>query len=142
MQDQIAENKALVRRYWEEVWNRGKLDLIPEFMEAPDATDLLDHRDFIAGWRKAFPGSRVVIDALIAEDDLVVVRYSFQGAVHTGVWEHTILGLSVAVPPTGKEIQDTGILIYQFSNGKFWTICGEWSRLEVVQQLGVVPTSG
>ena len=141
MEDQIAENKALVRRYWEEVWNEGKLDLIPEFMDAPDHR-LRVHRDFIAGWRNAFPGTRAVIDALIAEDDLMVVRYSFQGAVHTGVWEESLLGLSMAVPPTGKEIQDSGILIYRFSNGKFWTIWGEWSRLEVAQQLGVVPTSG
>ena len=139
MQDQIAENKALERRYWEEVWNQGKLDLISEFM-TPEIIDLRAHRDFIAGWRKACPGSRIVIDALIAEDDFVVTRYHCQGAVHTGVWEESLLGLSMAVPPTGKEIQDTGITISRISNGKIVERWSEWSTLKVAQQLGVVPS--
>ena len=39
MQDRTEENKALVKRYWEEVWNQGKLELIETFF-SPEYGDL------------------------------------------------------------------------------------------------------
>ncbi len=72
----------------------------------------------------------------------MVTRYNFQGAVHTGVFEATVVGLSMAVPPTGKVIEDHGICICRIAHGKIVEVWAEWSKLELAQQLGVVPTSG
>ncbi len=141
MQGQIEANKALVLRFWEEVWNQGKLHLIDEFY-APEAADPGGHRSFVSAWRNACPDSRVVVEAVIAEGDFVVTRYNCEGAVHTGVFEAEIGGLSMAVPPTGKVIEDHGIAIFRIADGKIVEDWSEWNQLQVAQQLGVVPTSG
>ena len=142
MQAQLEKNKALVRRYWEEVWNKVNLELIDEIY-APEMVDKRRNlKSFIPGWLKGFPDSRIAIEALIAENDLVVTRYSCQGAVHTGIWEFTLQGLSMAVPPTGKLVHDHGITIHRLADGKIVEDRVEWNTLEVAQQLGVVPTSG
>ncbi len=140
MQDQTEANKALVLRYWEEVWNQGKLQLIEEFFAAEDG-DLGDQRSFISAWREACPDCRVVVEAVIAEGDLVVTRYNCEGAVHTGVFEAEIGGLSMAVPPTGEMIEDHGIAIWRIADGKIVEHWSEWNQLQVAQQLGVVPTT-
>ena len=139
MESQTASNKALVLRYWEEVWNEGKLALIEEFL-APEVGNPDGVRAFISGWREAFPGSRVVLDAVVAEGDLVVTRYHCRGNVHTNTWEASLQGLSMAVPPTSKEIPDHGIAIFQVTDGKIVKTWAEWNQLEVAQQL--VPLSG
>jgi predicted ester cyclase len=98
MQDPIEANKALVLRFWEEVWNQGKLELVDEFCHPP-----VNHgqRSAVTGMLAGFSDSRITVEAVIAEDDLVVTRYKWE-AVHTGVWEGSLAGLSAAVPPTGS----------------------------------------
>ena len=140
MQDQTEANKALVLRYWEEVWNQGKLEAMSELL-APELITP-DHGGFVSAWREACPDCRVVVEAVIAEGDLVVTRYNCEGAVHTGVFEAEIGGLSMAVPPTGKMIEDHGIAIWRIADGKIVEHWSEWNQLQVAQQLGVVPTTG
>lgn len=140
MQDQTEANKVLVLRYWEELWNQGMLEAMSELF-APELIKPSSGR-FISAWRNACPDSRIVVEAVIAEGDLVVTRYSCQGAVHTGVFEAEIGGLSMAVPPTGKVIEDHGISIFRIADGKIVEVWSEWNQLQVAQQLGVVPTSG
>ena len=138
MDDQIEANKAVVLRYWEELWNQGKMEAVSEIF----ASKFHSVTKFISAWREACPDSRVVVEAVIAQGDLVVTRYSCQGAVHTGVFEATICGLSMAVPPTGKVLEDHGISILRIADGKIVEDRSEWNKLELAQQLGVVPTSG
>ena len=139
MRDQIEANKAVVLRYWEEVWNQGKIEAMSELL-APEHHFRIS--EAVGPWRNACPDSRVVVEAVIAEGDLVVTRYSCQGAVHTGVFEAEIGGLSMAVPPTGNVIEDHGIAIFRISDGKIVEFWFQWNQLQVAQQLGVVPTSG
>jgi predicted ester cyclase len=138
MDDQIEANKAVVLRYWEELWNQGKMEAVSEIF----VPKLHSVTKLISAWRNACPDSRVVVEAVIAEGDLVVTRYSCQGAVHTGVFEAEIGGLSMAVPPTGKVLEDHGIFICRSADGKIVELWAEWNKLELAQQLGVVPTSG
>ena len=138
MQDQIEANKALVRRFWEEVWNQGNLEAMSEILDPK----LHGIARGISAWRDACPDSRMVVEAMIAEDDLVVARFNCEGAVHTGVWEATVCGLSMAVPPTGKVLEDRGIDIYRIVDGKIVEWWYEGNKLDLAQQLGVVPTSG
>lgn len=127
-------NKDLVRKYWEEVWNRGNLDLIEELF----APDLWAHqKTFIGKTRAAFADSRVTIDDMIAEGDKVVTRYSWR-AVHEKAWDMTLSDLSMRVDPTGQAVWDRGIAIHQIAEGKIIASWSEWTKLELAQQLGAI----
>ncbi len=132
----VDANVALVLRYWEEVWNWGNLALLEELF-APDQVE--GRHYFISRTLQAFSDSHVTIDDVIAAGDKVVVRYSWR-AVHTGVWNLALEGIPMNVPPTGKLVWDRGIGIFQIANGKIIDGWSEWTKLELVQQLGVVPT--
>ena len=134
----MEANKAIVRRYWEEVWNQGKLELIDE-LQAPDY-DRDGQRLFISSIHKGFSASKVTIEREIAEGDVVVTHYTWR-AVHTGVWDIELEGLSMAVPPTGKKIWDEGITIFRIAEGQIVETWTAWTKLELAQQLGVVPSS-
>jgi SnoaL-like polyketide cyclase len=70
----VAEqNKAVVRRLWEEVWNQGHLDLLDELC-APEMAAQLG--SFIAKTRAAFSDSHVTIHDMIVEEDRVVTARS------------------------------------------------------------------
>ena len=84
----IAENKALIRRYFEEVWNKGNLDAVDKFY----ALDGIDHNappgsppgfDFMKQFhimvRAAFPDARITVEDLIAEGNKVVCRFTASG---------------------------------------------------------------
>ena len=85
----MAEDIArVVRRFYEEVISRGKLDLIdellaPDFVEHQEFPGLEPNRDgvkkFFAMWREAFPDARANIDLLAAQGDLVAVYGTWQG---------------------------------------------------------------
>src|SRR5262245_43394849 len=96
------ENKALTRRFYQEVWNKGNLDAVAELL----TSDFVDHaappgfapgregaKQVFSMYRSAFPDFRLAIEDLIAEDDKVVARWVTQG---------THQGELMGIPPTGK----------------------------------------
>jgi steroid delta-isomerase-like uncharacterized protein len=137
----LAENKALVRRYWDEVVNPGNLDLIdalfaPDYvLHTPDGD--VPGRDGIrqqlTAFRAAFPDLRAEVADEVAEGDKVV-----QWVLARGTHRGELFG----VPPTGKSVTITGIVISRVAAGK---IAEEWEVLDllgVLQQIGAVPTPG
>ena len=106
------ENSALIRRWFEEVWNNGRMEAIDE-MASPDVighgqaqhdTDvgLHEFRNFAVGLRSAFPDMKVVIDQTIEQGDKVVARW-------TSTMTHT--GEFLGFPATGKKATVTGTSI-------------------------------
>ena len=80
------ENSKLIRRWFEEVWNSGRMDAIDE-MASPDvighgqaqhATDigLREFKTFAWSLRSAFPDMKVTIDYVIEQGDKVVARWT------------------------------------------------------------------
>ncbi len=134
-------NKRLAHRVWEEVWHQGDLSRIDELF----ASDFVRHdpggrelhgtdqnRQFISSMRAAFPDVRYTVDDQIVEGDKVVMRYRFEG---------THLGEFQGMPPTRKQVNYTGILIYRITDGK---IAEQWTELDLLgllRQLGVVGPS-
>ena len=86
-----AENKALARRWFEEVWNQGRAPAIDEMLASnavvhglgPHSETPAEFKQFHAAYRDAFPDVQIRIDAVIAEGNLVAVRWS-GGATHPG----------------------------------------------------------
>ncbi len=113
-----AENKQLVRRYFEEVFNTGAVDRLPDFV-APEYVEVYDGRihplglegarAHVLGVRKAFPDLQITIEQQIAEDDWVASRITFEGT-HLGDW----LGME----PTGKAMVFTGVNLNRVVEGR------------------------
>lgn len=134
------QNKALSRRYIEEVFNKGKLPLADElFTHNFVDHDLANPPDFGRGpeavrkhatlYRTAFPDARITIDDILAEGDKVVFRWTGQG---------THKGELMGIKPTGKRVTVTGIDIHRFVDGKIAEKWANWDRHGMMEQLGVV----
>jgi C-1 hydroxylase len=132
----LEENKAVVRRYFEEAMNKQNLALINEIFSA----DFINHSPRMAtigreetsqDWARffvAFPDWQTVIEDIIAEDDRVVVRRTVHGT-HRG----EIPGISM--PPTGKRVTFTVWDLFRIAGGK---IVERWGMHDLRQQLGAI----
>ena len=138
------ENKDLVRRYFEEVWDKGNLDLIDELFttdfvrHGPTATEgevrgLEGFKGLVTMYRTALPDLRVPVEDLVAEGDRVVTRWTARGT-HQG----ELMGNA----PTGNEASVSGILIDRISGGKIEEEWVDYDTLQVMQEIGGVPQPG
>lgn len=136
------DNKTLMRRFIEEVFNKKNLSAIDELI----APNHIDHSAAASlpvgpeGYRQAigmmltgFPDLHVTVEDVIAEGDKVVVRLTMRG---------TQQGAFGSIPPTGKQVAVSTIDMVRIEGGK---IAEEWGiddMLGMLQQLGVVPSMG
>ena len=134
-------NKALVRRYYDEVLNRGDLAVVdellaPEFVShAPSGATfgLEQYRQTIAMSRGAFPDLHVVVEAQLAEADRVVTRWTARGT-HTGAF--------MGLPPSGRQVSVSAIHIHRIAGRR---VVEHWEQIDalgLLQQLGALPAPG
>lgn len=138
-----TDNKSLVRRLYDEVWNMRKLAVIRELISPSHAAQVTDATDPGIGpeayTRKvielvtAFPDLKFTLLDMIAEDDKVVVYWNISGT-HQGEFR--------GIAPTGKTISVDGITIHQLANGKVMDSYVSWDMWGLMQQLGAVPAVG
>jgi steroid delta-isomerase-like uncharacterized protein len=136
-------NKAVVRRLFEEVWNKGQLQVADELFTPNYAHHDSSTPDVGRGpesekkratlYRTAFPDLRLTVEDIIAEGETVVARWSCRGS-HKGELN--------GIAPQGKQFNITGISIARFTNGKMSEGFVNWDALSLMQQLGVVPELG
>ena len=133
----LEENKALVRRFYEEVWNRGNVAVATEVF----ADDYVRHdlrptaaepggagQAKIAGdFRRAFPDLAFRVDLLMAEGDLVAARWTAEGT-HRGPWG--------ALEPSGKRARFSGVNFFRIRDGKVAEIWNHRDDLGLMQQVG------
>jgi predicted ester cyclase len=125
------ENKAVVRREQEELWNHtGNLDAAEELFAADQADAA---RQEAADFRRGFPDVVSIIEDIIAEGDKVVARWRSR-ATHQGEY----MGIS----PTGKEVEFTGISIYRIEEGKIAESWNSEDQIGLLRQIGGVPEPG
>ena len=134
----VELNKAVVERLYREVFNQGKIDVLPELA----VEEYLEH-DPLPGQGNGLNGLRDRVEALlrglqpqftiediISENDKVVVRWTNRG---------TNVGEFLGIPPTGKSFAIAGIDIYRLHDGKMvehWHVVDLFSQM---QQLGLLP---
>jgi len=134
--DIVERNKRVVRTLYEECLNRGRLERLPELVadeyEGVSKTRGPDgFRIIVEGLRTGFPDIRYTIEDLLAEDDRVVIRWT---------WEGTHDGRYLVFPPSGKKHRVSGITIYEVKDGKIVRAWLQADRLGHLQQFGVVPS--
>jgi steroid delta-isomerase-like uncharacterized protein len=133
------DNKTLIRRFNEEVFNKRNLAAVDEFI----TPDQVDHslppglprtregtRQAISMTLTAFPDLNLKVEDMIAEGDKVVTTYTTCG---------TQRGALAGLPPTGKKVAVSGIVISRIVDGKIAEQWGLDDRLAMLQQLGVIP---
>ena len=133
-------NKALVRRYNDEVWNRANVAAVDETI----GDDLLwgaDHvtpegiKEFVAMIRVIFPDFQATIEDMVAEGDKVFIRETCRGT-HLGEMQGTPVG---TIAPTGKQVTFTGNVLYRIANQKIVEDLAEMDMLGLLQQVGALP---
>lgn len=135
------ENKAIVRRFFEEGPSKGNLgaadDLLsPDFamhVPLPASPGVEGINEVITACRAAFEHLNVTVEDMVAEGNTVVARFTARG-VHKGNF--------MDLPATGKPITMTGIEIFRIKDGKIIELWGEANLLGLMQQLGIVPAHG
>jgi steroid delta-isomerase-like uncharacterized protein len=134
------QNKAVVRRGFEEVWSKGDLVALDEVY----AADVVSHdappglppgregtRQFVLMYRSAFPDTHMTIGDQIANGDKVVTRWTA-----TGTHKAELMG----IPATGKHVTVKGITIDRLDGGVIVEYWSSFDQLGMLQQLGVVPS--
>ena len=139
-------NKFVVRRFYEELWNKRNLSVADEIFAADCVTHQLQSgteseavprspeaiKDHVASWLAGFPDLRFSIERMVADADHVVSRSIMHGT-QRGVWN----GLA----PTGKLVSIRMFVDHRIENGK---IVEDWVLVEALgffQQLELVPAT-
>ena len=136
------QNKALVRRFYEEI-DKGNISILDELLAAdyvdpspPPFPGLAPGREGVKQsfrlFQQATPGSHRIEDQ-IAEGDKVVTRLT-----STGKHEGDLPG----APRTGNEMKMTSITIHRIANGKLVEKWSEKDMIGLLQQIGVMPPLG
>lgn len=134
--EQEAQNKSVARRVYDEGLSQGKFTMpyTKDFI-GHGGTSTFTHEDGLAeakGWRQAFPDLKVSVDQIVAEGDMVAVRWTATG---------TNTGTGNGIPATGKRVKTSGQALFRFVDGK---IAEEWTSanaLGLMRQLGLYPPS-
>jgi steroid delta-isomerase-like uncharacterized protein len=138
-QNETELNKAVIRRFVEEVQNQKNWDTFDQLnaddfvnLSAPPGVpnDKEGGKMFLGAFISAFPDSYVTIEDMIAEGDRVVTKKTFNGT-HTGELN--------GIPPTGNRVSIQYVDIMRVRDGQIVEHWLSMDQLSFMQQLGVVP---
>jgi steroid delta-isomerase-like uncharacterized protein len=133
----VEENISLMRRWFQEVWNEGRVQTIYDLLDDhirgwgqdQPGVEIKKPADFEALYNRihgAFPNQKMTVEDAFGSGDKVVVRWS-------SVMTHT--GDHLGIPATHKEVRITGITIARIVNGKIVEGWDNWDQLALAQQL-------
>jgi steroid delta-isomerase-like uncharacterized protein len=134
-----TDNKAIVRRLYEEVWNKRRLEVVDELISPSHALndpivsgsqtgpELYKRR--VVEFTASFPDLCFTIEDMIAEKGKVVVCWTISGT-HKGEF--------MDIPATGRKVSVEGITIHHVTNGKILDSYARWDALGLLRQLGYV----
>ena len=138
------ENKAVVRRWFEEVWNQGREATIDELFPAEgvahglgdseaDVHGPTEFKPFAANIRGSIPNTQIRVEDILSEGDRVAVRVTLEGT-------HTGHGLGVS--PTGRNVSIQGIIILRMVDGQILEAWNSYDQLGLLRQIGALPGLG
>ena len=133
------ENKALVRRWFEEL-DKGNPNIEDELLSSDYIDNDSPFPDTAPGregvkqanaiLRAAFPNTVHTIEDQIAEGDKVMTRLSARG---------TFQGEVMGIPPNGKVVTIQGIAVHRIANGKLVEHWGVSDKLGFLHQMDAIP---
>jgi steroid delta-isomerase-like uncharacterized protein len=133
-------NKAIVRRWYDEFWNAGKLEVADELLHrdyvyqdgyGAGAPSVAANKEGHAIWHRILPDMHFTIEEMIAEGEMVVVRWTARGT-HQGDWE-TEIG---TIPASGKATTTPGTSSYYLRDGKIMRDVNHIDFVSLLAQIG------
>lgn len=121
MSDSTGPNKALVRRIYEEMWNKNDPALAAEIFERPNGV-----QKFVREFLGSFRDLQHTVEAMIAEGGTVVAKFSAKG-IHSGQW--------MDFAATGKPIHYTGVTWARIEDGKIVEHYTWWEKASLIEQI-------
>jgi predicted ester cyclase len=138
------QNKAIVLRFYNELWNQRNLKVADEIFAADCTSHQLQSgtetvalvrnpeavKHHVKEWLAGFSDLRFTVELMLIENERVVTQSVMQGT-HTGVW--------MGIAPTNKEVSVRLAVIHRIADGR---IVEDWVLVEALgffQQLGIVP---
>lgn len=135
----LEKNRTTVTRYFEEVWNQGKLDILDEIL----SPEYINHnpgfenpkpgpeglKPIVSAIRTGFPDLKYIIEKLIVTDDYVAAYVTMTGT-HTGVF--------FGIEPTGKKIEVHQMQFERIFDGKMiehWRVTDDLSMMKQLDQI-------
>ena len=135
----VDQNKALIRRLYEEALNKGNLAVVDEIIApnyvrhglAPGAPPGPEStKQVFTMMRTAFSDLSITIEPLVGEGDMIAAQLTHHGT-HNGEF--------MGVAPTGKQVTVTAIGIYRFAGGKLTEAWIQMDELGMMKQIGALP---
>jgi steroid delta-isomerase-like uncharacterized protein len=134
-------NVALLKRWFEEVWNQRRRETVGELFTADGISHGVDENggvirgpnDFLSFYDRfcgAFPNLKLRVEECFGSGDLVVLRWTAR-MTHTG--DH------LGIPASKKEVAIGGMTMAKIANGKIVEAWDNWDKFALLQQLGVIP---
>ncbi len=131
---------ALLRRWFDEAWNKGRVETIHELLAAdaitlgqggPEAAIRGPHefQAFVEKLRGAFPDIHVTVEDAFGAGYKVVARWSAT---------MTHRGDQPGIPASGKHVRITGISIGRIVNGKIVEGWDNWDQLTMLREIGAI----
>jgi len=130
------DDRAIVRRIYEEVWNKRRIELLDDLISPSHALQSPNvssseigpglYRREVLKWFKAFPDIRFTIEDIVGEYDKIVVAWTLSGT-HDGEF--------MDIPATHKKVSVDGVTIHHVADGKIIDSFANWDALSVTKQL-------
>ena len=137
----VEENKEVVRRFVDEVFNKGDFSVIPDLispdylMNAPAGKIEGQEgvKEYVAMVRRAFPDLNITIEEMAGEGDTVAVRLK---------WEGTFAGRFMDYEPTRRRVSMKEALFHRFADGRQLEVIPYYAdQPTLLQQMGITPTN-
>jgi len=135
----VPDNKAIVRRLFDELWSKGQLPVIDELVSkdfigywpfrGEPVKGPLEYKDMVEEIRKAFPDQTMKVLDEIAEGDRVATRFEVSGT-HRGEF--------LTVPATNKALRVEGFSMSRIKNGKIVETRVQMDTIALMRELGIV----
>lgn len=132
-------NKEKERRIVDEVINKGNMGVLDECLAVDfvyhgpggvEVKGISGYKEFTAGLHNAYPDIHVTIEDILAEGNLVATRT---------FCTFTFTGRARLDNPYGQRVSMTGSILDRFKDGKISETWEQYDRLDLYQQLGIIP---
>lgn len=138
LSDETQQNMAIIRKSITEMYNKGNISAIDQFL----TSDYVGHalgsgmtisgvpavKETVAKSRAAFPDLYLTVENMVAEGDRVVVQWMARGT-HKGEY--------LGIAPSGKSINIGGLTMYRLAGGKIAEAWSGWDQGSLFRQIGV-----
>ena len=138
----MPDNKAIVMKLLDALWNQGRLSVIDEFVSLdfvgfwPFRTEPvrgpLDYKDLVVEVRKAFPDQTVEVLDIVSEGDRVVTRFEVTGT-HRAEF--------LTAPPTYRRLSLAGLSMSRITDGRVVETFVQMDTLKLLRGLGIVSSN-